>query len=75
MRLLRFSITLLLLVLCGLALAQTTTARPAAPFTVPDDVTLRNVDIYSEGTRMAGDVYLAKANAGKKLPGRSCLLS
>jgi dienelactone hydrolase len=33
-----------------------------------DDVAARNVDIYSEGTRMAGEVYVAKVNAGKKLP-------
>jgi dienelactone hydrolase len=38
------------------------------PPPVPDDIAFRNVDIYSEGTRMAGDVYAAKANTGKKLP-------
>ena len=56
------------LVVYGFALAQTTNPRPSVPFQLPDDVTLRSVDIYSEGTRMAGDVYSAKANAGKKLP-------
>src|SRR5205809_3726347 len=61
------SIALLLLACCG-ALAQTTNTRPASVFTPPDDIVLRNVDIYSEGTRMAGDVYSAKVNAGKKLP-------
>src|SRR5215831_4690654 len=55
-----------LLVLRALAPAQAAAPRPV--FTPPDDVTLRAVDIYSEGTRMAGDVYSAKANAGKKLP-------
>jgi dienelactone hydrolase len=62
----RFAITLVLLVFCSLVFAQTTNSRPA--FAVPDDLTVRSVDIYSEGTRMAGDVYSAKANAGKKLP-------
>ena len=63
-----FAILLLVLVFGDLTLAQTTNARPATPFPVPDDITLRSVDIYSEGTRMAGDVYAAKANTGKKLP-------
>src|SRR5215831_8563459 len=58
---------LLGLLMCCTAPAQTAVSRPQ-PFTVPDDVTLRSVDIFSEGTRMAVDVYLAKANAGKKLP-------
>jgi uncharacterized protein len=56
------------LIYCAAALAQTAGNRPPAPFTILDDVTFRNVDIYSEGTRMAGDVYSAKANASKKLP-------
>ena len=60
-------VLLLSLLMCCTALAQTAGSRPQ-PFTVPDDVTLRSVDIFSEGTRMAGDVYVAKANAGKKLP-------
>jgi dienelactone hydrolase len=47
---------------------QTTSSRPQPAFAIPDDVTLRSVDIFSEGTRMAGDVYVAKTNAGKKLP-------
>ncbi|HLW55024.1 MAG TPA: alpha/beta fold hydrolase [Candidatus Angelobacter sp.] len=50
------------------ALAQTAAPRPAQAFAVPDDVSLRAVDIYSEGTRMAGDALVSKANAGKKLP-------
>ena len=53
--------------ICCTAPAQTAGSRPQ-PFPVPEDVTLRSVDIFSEGTRMAGDVYVAKANAGKKLP-------
>jgi len=54
---------------CGAAVvAQNSSNRSPASFAVPDDVMLRTVDIYSEGTRMAGDVYAAKANAGKKLP-------
>jgi dienelactone hydrolase len=53
--------------MCCTAPAQTAGSRPQ-PFTVPDDVTLRSVDIFSEGTRMAGDVYVGKANAAKKLP-------
>jgi dienelactone hydrolase len=64
----RFSVLLAALVLGCVAAAQTTGNRPPAPFVIPDDVTVRSVDIYSEGTRMAGDVYAAKANAGKKLP-------
>jgi hypothetical protein len=63
----QISIALLLLACCC-AFAQTTNTRPAPQFTPPDDILLRNVDIYSEGTRMAGDVYSAKVNAGKKLP-------
>jgi dienelactone hydrolase len=61
----RFSFLLATLMLASVAVAQTATFQPPA---IPDDVALRNVDIYSEGTRMAGDVYAAKANAGKKLP-------
>src|SRR5215469_17567905 len=53
-------------VLSAVAIAQT--SAPRTSFTPPDDVTVRSVDIYSEGTRMAGDVYSAKTNAGKKLP-------
>jgi uncharacterized protein len=60
-------VLLLCLLMCCAAPAQTAGSRPQ-PFTVPDDVTLRSVDIFSEGTRMAGDVYAAKTNAGKKLP-------
>jgi dienelactone hydrolase len=62
----RISLVTVILAFYSIALAQAAAPRPA--FTPPDDVTLRSVDIYSEGTRMAGDVYSAKANAGKKLP-------
>jgi uncharacterized protein len=56
------------LVLVVLALKSAATPQAFAPAPIPDDVAFRNVDIYSEGTRMAGDVYAAKANAGKRLP-------
>jgi predicted dienelactone hydrolase len=40
-----------------------------AQFQVPPDVELRPVTIMSDGTRMAGDVYLPKnRKAGEKLP-------
>jgi uncharacterized protein len=61
----RLSVFLFVLVLAGVAAAQTSAFTPPA---IPEDVAFRNVDIYSEGTRMAGDVYAAKADAGKKLP-------
>ncbi len=64
----RSSVLLVVLVFCAAAPAQTASNRPAAPFAILDDVAFRTVDIYSEGTRMAGDVYAAKANTGKKLP-------
>jgi uncharacterized protein len=60
----RLSVSLVALALATVARAQTAAFTPA----IPDDVAFRNVDLYSEGTRMAGDVYAAKANAGKKLP-------
>ena len=64
---LRLSATffIVMLAMAGTAAAQTSAFAPAP---IPDDVAFRNVDIYSEGVRMAGDVYAAKANAGKKLP-------
>ena len=56
---------LVLLVAAG---AQGTSYPPLPPFHVPDDVAVRHVDIYSEGTRMSGQFYSEKKNAGKKLP-------
>lgn len=50
------------------AFAQNTSYKPLPPFPVPESVEVRPVDIYSEGTRMAGQFYSSKANAGKKLP-------
>jgi uncharacterized protein len=45
---------------------------PQPKFTPPDSIEFRNVDIYSEGTRMHGETFLAKANAdGQK---RACLI-
>jgi len=61
----RLSVLLAALAFGSVALAQSGGAQPPA---IPDEVAFRTVDIYSEGTRMAGDVYAAKTNAGKKLP-------
>jgi len=65
--------TLLLIVcsfvFCGLALGQTATTRPQRP-TLPDDVEMRSVTIWSDGTRMAGSLYSPKTRkAEEKLPG------
>ena len=51
--------------------AQSSTQTPAprpAVFQIPDSVEVRDVDIYSEGTRMSGQRFASKANQGKKLP-------
>ena len=37
-------------------------------FTVPDDVTFRTVDIFSEGARMAAEVFAPKDSKTDKLP-------
>jgi len=50
------------------AAAQRTDYPSLPPFHVPDSVEIRHVDIYSEGTRMSGQFYADKSNAGKKLP-------
>jgi dienelactone hydrolase len=50
------------------AFPQNTNYKPLPPFPVPDTVDVRQVDIYSEGTRMSGQLYSDKSNAGKKLP-------
>ncbi|MBI3208104.1 MAG: alpha/beta hydrolase [Candidatus Solibacter usitatus] len=41
---------------------------PALLFSQPSDVQMENVSIISEGTRMHGERFFAKSNAGKKLP-------
>ena len=64
----RLLLAVALLALTSAALAQNTNYKPLPPFPVPDSVEVRHVDIYSEGTRMSGELYSAKANAGKKLP-------
>ena len=48
--------------------AQNTKYPPLPSFHVPDNVVVRHVDIYSEGTRMSGQFYSDKKFAGKKLP-------
>jgi dienelactone hydrolase len=40
--------------------------RPS--FTPPEDISLKKVTIMSEGTRMVGETFSLKTNAGKKLP-------
>jgi uncharacterized protein len=62
---LRLPIVHAVLAVAGVALAQNCVAQSAA---IPNDVALRTADIYSEGTRMAADVFVAKANAAKRLP-------
>jgi dienelactone hydrolase len=57
-----------LLVAAAALSAQDTTSRALPPFSIPATVEVRNVDIYSEGTRMAGQVYIDKKNKGQKLP-------
>jgi hypothetical protein len=52
--------------LCGIA--QDTNSSALPPFTMPAAVQVRNVDIYSEGTRISGTIFSDKANAGKRLP-------
>ncbi len=48
--------------------AQNTKYPPLPPFHVPANVIVRHVNIYSEGTRMAGQFYSDKKYAGQKLP-------
>jgi uncharacterized protein len=61
--------SLILLALCSLPLAAQPAAQPPKPFAAPEDIAFRNVDIFSEGTRLHGEVFVAKsAEAGKKLP-------
>jgi len=48
------------LVVCTLAHGQSGTTRPQHP-ALPDDVEMRSVAIWSDGTRMAGHLYLPKS--------------
>ncbi|MBX9603493.1 MAG: acetylxylan esterase [Bryobacteraceae bacterium] len=48
--------------------AQNNSARALPPFTMPESIEVRQVDIYSEGVRMAGTLFHTKENAGRKLP-------
>jgi outer membrane protein assembly factor BamB/dienelactone hydrolase len=52
--------------LCGASQGQT--APAATPFKPPDDVNFRAVNIMSEGTRMAAEVYSLRSLEGRKLP-------
>jgi hypothetical protein len=58
----------LLWISAGAAICAFGQQRQATPFVLPDEVALRKVDILSEGTRMAGEVYALKSMSGKKLP-------
>jgi cephalosporin-C deacetylase-like acetyl esterase len=50
-------------------LAQSTQPRPPQPpFKTSENIQVRDVDIVSDGTRMSGQLYSDRANAGKKLP-------
>ena len=48
--------------------AQDTTSAALPTFQMPDSVAVRDVEMYSEGTMMFGQLYFEKSNAGKKLP-------
>jgi hypothetical protein len=61
-----FFVTLVLFAITPAALTAQT-AQPAT-FQVPDTIAVRDVDIFSEGVRMQGEVFTGKASAGKKLP-------
>src|SRR5579864_6868111 len=61
----RLSILQAVLALTSVAVAQNSLSQSAP---MPSDIAMRTVDIYSEGTRMAADVFVAKANAAKRLP-------
>ncbi|MBX9602192.1 MAG: alpha/beta fold hydrolase [Bryobacteraceae bacterium] len=61
--------SLILFALCSLTVAAQPAAQPPKPFVAPEDIAFRDVDIFSEGTRMHGEVFVAKnAAADKKLP-------
>jgi len=58
-----------LTILLGFLLLGPSTARAQQRFQLPDNVTQRSVDIWSEGTRMAGDIYAPAAmNEDDRLP-------
>lgn len=58
-----------LTILLGILLLPPSTARAQQRFQLPDNVTRRSVDIWSEGTRMAGDIYAPAAmNEDDRLP-------
>ncbi|MDP8981592.1 MAG: hypothetical protein M3O35_13500 [Acidobacteriota bacterium] len=61
-------VLVLALFAAALAPAQRSNYKPLPAFPVPDTVAVRQVDIYSEGIRMSGQLYSEQANAGKKLP-------
>ncbi len=50
------------------SIAQRSENPPLPAFRVPENVVVRRVNIYSEGTRMAGQFYSDTRYAGKKLP-------
>jgi uncharacterized protein len=60
--------TLLFGLLLTLGLASACAQEGAPNFAVPADVAFRQADIWSEGTRMAAEVFAPKAATGKKLP-------
>lgn len=61
----RFRLPLTILLVCGFLSSLQAQQR----FQLPEGVARREVDIWSEGTRMAGDIYTPKAAAqGEKLP-------
>ncbi len=55
-------------VLAFVAFVPFLAAQTAQQFKSPDDISFRKVDIYSEGTRMSGEVFAAKSAATAKLP-------
>src|SRR6478672_4690209 len=60
---------ILLAALTITAVAQTPTAKRPPRQPLPDTIEMRSVTIFSDGTRMAGDLYLPKGlKAGDKLP-------
>lgn len=57
----------------GIALVLVTLAASAQEksnetWSPPEDVQLRRANIFSEGTRMAAEVFTPRGSEGKKLP-------